>query len=79
MNQSDLAKFHGVSRKTITVRRAHGWLIMAGDDIDVEDAKRQQRALSKNCYPPGKKAAGNKQGNKTGNSSSGNKSGNKKL
>ncbi|WP_416777851.1 hypothetical protein ACNFJN_06455 [Xenorhabdus budapestensis] len=36
MNQSEFAKLHGVSRKTVTQWKARGWLVMAGDDINVE-------------------------------------------
>ncbi|PHM22659.1 hypothetical protein [Xenorhabdus budapestensis] len=36
MNQSDFAKLHGVSRKTITVWKSRGWLVMEGDEIDVD-------------------------------------------
>ena len=35
MNQSDFARLHGVSRKTVTMWNSRGWLIMSGDDIDV--------------------------------------------
>ncbi|ARZ01757.1 hypothetical protein [Yersinia ruckeri] len=40
MNQSDFAKLHDVSRKTVTTWKARGWLVLAGDDIDVEASKR---------------------------------------
>ncbi|MEX5790123.1 hypothetical protein AB6H32_00380 [Providencia hangzhouensis] len=36
MNQSDFAKLHGVSRKTITMWKSRGWLVMNGDEIDVD-------------------------------------------
>lgn len=36
MNQSDFAKLHGVSRKTITAWKARGWLVFDGDEIDVD-------------------------------------------
>ncbi|QNO00895.1 small subunit terminase DNA packaging protein [Serratia phage vB_SspM_BZS1] len=77
MNQSDFAKLHGVSRKTVTSWKARGWLVLAGDDIDVEASNANIERFRKTVTRPGKKVAGNKQGNKTGNRSSGNKSGNK--
>ncbi|MFS7187962.1 RNA polymerase subunit sigma-70 [Serratia proteamaculans] len=77
MNQSDFAKLHGVSRKTVTSWKARGWLVLAGDDIDVEASNANIERFRKTVTRPEKKAAGNKQGNKTGNRSAGNKSGNK--
>ncbi|MGO4743069.1 RNA polymerase subunit sigma-70 [Serratia quinivorans] len=77
MNQSDFAKLHGVSRKTVTSWKARGWLVLAGDDIDVEASNANIARFRKTVTRPEKKAAGNKQGNRTGNRSSGNKSGNK--
>lgn len=77
MNQSDFAKLHGVSRKTVTSWKARGWLVLAGDDIDVEVSNANIERFRKTVTRPEKNAAGNKQGNKTGNRSSGNKSGNK--
>ncbi|MBH3002301.1 RNA polymerase subunit sigma-70 [Serratia marcescens] len=77
MNQSDFAKLHGVSRKTVTTWKARGWLVLAGDDIDVEASNANIERFRKTVTRPEKKPAGNKQGNKTGNRSSGNKLGNK--
>ncbi|WP_269935823.1 RNA polymerase subunit sigma-70 [Serratia liquefaciens] len=77
MNQSDFAKLHGVSRKTVTSWKARGWLVLAGDDIDVEASNANIERFRKTVTRPEKKVAGNKQGNKTGNRSSGNKLGNK--
>lgn len=77
MNQSDFAKLHGVSRKTVTSWKARGWLVLAGDDIDVEASNANIERFRKTVTRPEKKPAGNKQGNKTGNRSAGNKSGNK--
>lgn len=82
MNQSDFAKLHSVSRKTVTTWKARGWLVLDGDDIDVDASNANIERFRKTVTQPAKKAAGNtqgnKQGNKTGNRSSGNKSGNKK-
>jgi hypothetical protein len=41
MNQSDFAKLHNVSRKTVTMWKSRGWLIMSGDDIDVAASNAQ--------------------------------------
>lgn len=35
MNQSAFAELHGVSRKTVTKWKERGWLVFAGDEIDV--------------------------------------------
>ncbi|PTA73124.1 RNA polymerase subunit sigma-70, partial [Serratia sp. Nf2] len=57
--------------------KARGWLVLAGDDIDVEASNANIERFRKTVTRPEKKPAGNKQSNKTGNRSSGNKSGNK--
>jgi hypothetical protein len=36
MNQSEFAALHGVSRKTATKWKERGWLVFAGDEVDVE-------------------------------------------
>ena len=77
MNQSDFAKLHNVSRKTVTAWKARGWLVLAGDDIDVEASNANIERFRKTVTRPEKKAAGNTQGNKQGNSRKGNSSGNK--
>lgn len=79
MNQSDFAKLHGVSRKTITTWKARGWLVLDGDDIDVEASNHNIERYRKTVTRTEKKAEGNKQGNKTGNRSPGNRSGNKTV
>ena len=38
MNQSEFAALHNVSRKTVTKWKERGWLVFAGDDIDVEQS-----------------------------------------
>lgn len=36
MNQSEFAALHDVSRKTVTTWKARGWLVFAGDQVDVD-------------------------------------------
>jgi phage terminase Nu1 subunit (DNA packaging protein) len=36
MNQSEFAALHDVSRKTVTKWKERGWLVFAGDEIDVD-------------------------------------------
>lgn len=74
MNQSDFAKLHGVSRKTVTMWKARGWLMLDGDDIDVDASNANLERYRKTVTQIEKKAIGNKQGNR----SAGNKAGNKK-
>ncbi|MDC9591537.1 RNA polymerase subunit sigma-70 [Xenorhabdus sp. XENO-10] len=75
MNQSEFAKLHGVSRKTVTTWKARGWLVMTDDDIDVEASNALIERYRKTVTRREKKAKGNTQGNNTGNKS-GNKQGN---
>ncbi|HGJ5854960.1 RNA polymerase subunit sigma-70 [Arsenophonus nasoniae] len=35
MNQAEFAKRHGVSRKTVTMWKTRGWLVMDGEEINV--------------------------------------------
>lgn len=80
MNQSDFAKLHGVSRKTVTGWKARGWLVFTGDDIDVEASNRLLERYRKTVTRPSLKLVkndkGNNQGNKQGNRS-GNSQGNR--
>ncbi|WP_112198599.1 RNA polymerase subunit sigma-70 [Rahnella sp. NRRL B-41462] len=81
MNQSDFAKLHGVSRKTVTTWKARGWLVLDGDDIDVKasnaNIERYRKTVTRTEKKNDKSAAGNKQGNRAGNKSKGNNLGNK--
>ncbi|EHD21310.1 MULTISPECIES: hypothetical protein [Brenneria] len=77
MNQSDFAKLHGVSRKTVTAWKARGWLVLDGEEIDVEASNANIERFRKTVTRPVKKPAGNNQGNKSGNKK-GNTRGNKK-
>lgn len=54
MNQSDFAKLHGVSRKTVTMWKSRGWLIMSGDDIDVTASNAQLEKYRKTINRPPK-------------------------
>ncbi|WP_340611982.1 RNA polymerase subunit sigma-70 [Xenorhabdus bharatensis] len=76
MNQSEFAKLHNVSRKTITTWKARGWLVMTDDDIDVEASNANIERYRKTVTRGEKKNKGNTQGNNKGNKS-GNKQGNR--
>ncbi|XHF49433.1 MAG: hypothetical protein PIK35_12295 [Enterobacter roggenkampii] len=52
MNQSDFARLHGVSRKTVTMWKSRGWLIMSGDDIDVNASNAQLEKYRKTISRP---------------------------
>ena len=56
MNQSDFAKLHNVSRKTVTMWKSRGWLIMSGDDIDVAASNAQLEKYRKTVNRPSKNA-----------------------
>lgn len=60
MNQSDFAKLHNVSRKTVTAWKARGWLVLADDDIDVEASNANIERFRKTVTRPEKKVAGNR-------------------
>ncbi|SFO04429.1 RNA polymerase subunit sigma-70 [Xenorhabdus japonica] len=59
MNQSEFAKLHGVSRKTVTTWKARGWLVMTGDDIDVEASNALIERYRKTVTRSEKKTKGN--------------------
>ncbi|MFK3911359.1 RNA polymerase subunit sigma-70 [Enterobacter cancerogenus] len=75
MNQSEFAKLHGVSRKTVTTWKARGWLLLDGDEIDVDASNAMIERYRKTVTPDEKKLAAGSQGNKKGNTA-GNKRGN---
>ncbi|HBO79762.1 hypothetical protein [Cupriavidus sp. UBA2534] len=65
MNQSEFAALHGVSRKTVTKWKERGWLVFAGDEVDVDASN----ALLKKYRRDGADSVtqapkGNTQGNK---------------
>ncbi|MBD2781941.1 RNA polymerase subunit sigma-70 [Xenorhabdus szentirmaii] len=78
MNQSEFAKLHGVSRKTVTTWKARDWLVIDGDEIDVEASNANIERYRKSVTRREKKSKGNTQGNGQGNKS-GNRSGNTPL
>lgn len=67
MNQSDFAKLHGVSRKTVTLWKARGWLVSAKGVVDVDASNAQIERYRKSVIQPKKTGQGNELGNK-GNS-----------
>lgn len=56
MNQSDFAKLHGVSRKTITAWKSRGWLVMNGDEIDVDASNANIERYRKSSSGPDAKS-----------------------
>jgi phage terminase Nu1 subunit (DNA packaging protein) len=65
MKQSEFAALHGVSRKTVTKWKERGWLVFAGDEVDVDASN----ALLKKYRRDGaqsvtQSAEGNSQGNR---------------
>ncbi|MDT7007344.1 hypothetical protein [Klebsiella variicola] len=57
MNQSDFAKLHNVSRKTVTMWKSRGWLMMSGNDIDVAASNAQLEKYRKTVNHPSKNDA----------------------
>ena len=55
MNQADFAKLHNVSRKTVTTWKARGWLVMEGDEVNVEASNANIEQHRKTVTPPQKK------------------------
>lgn len=68
MKQSEFAVLHGVSRKTVTVWKSRGWLVFAGDEINVDASNalldKYRRDASKSVTQPVTQSEGNSQGNK---------------
>jgi len=65
MNQTEFAAFHNVSRKTVTKWKERGWVVLSGDDVDVEVSneklkKYRVKRVTQSVTQP----KGNKQGNK---------------
>lgn len=51
MNQSAFAELHSVSRKTVTKWKERGWLVFAGDEIDVEASNANLRRYRRDGAP----------------------------
>ncbi|MBK5145989.1 RNA polymerase subunit sigma-70 [Budviciaceae bacterium BWR-B9] len=73
MNQSEFAKLHGVSRKTVTTWKARGWLVLDGDEINIEASNANIDRYRKTVIREDKKKSGNNSGNTTKGNSVGNK------
>lgn len=55
MNQAEFAKLHGVSRKTVTTWKARGWLVLEGDEVNVEASNANIEMHRKAVTQPEKK------------------------
>ncbi|WP_240775877.1 hypothetical protein [Nissabacter sp. SGAir0207] len=55
MNQAEFAKLHNVSRKTVTMWKARGWLVMDGEEVNVEASNASIELHRKVVTPPEKK------------------------
>ncbi|MDY7558972.1 MULTISPECIES: hypothetical protein [unclassified Pseudomonas] len=64
MNQSDFAKLHNVSRKTVTSWKARGWVVSARGVIDVDASNAQLERYRKSVTQPEKSYLGNGLGNR---------------
>ncbi|WP_434663487.1 hypothetical protein P5W99_24465 [Paraburkholderia sp. A3BS-1L] len=51
MNQSEFAALHGVSRKTVTKWKERGWLVFAGDEVDVEASNKLLKRYRRDGVP----------------------------
>ncbi|GAB7525336.1 hypothetical protein [Paraburkholderia sp. 2C] len=65
MKQSEFAALHGVSRKTVTKWKERGWLVFAGDEVDVDASNAQLKKYRRDGTDAvTQNAQGNSQGNK---------------
>lgn len=65
MNQSEFANLHGVSRKTVTKWKERGWLVFAGDEVDVDESNKLLKRYRRDGVPAVTQAVTSKQkGNK---------------
>lgn len=65
MNQSQFATLHGVSRKTVTKWKERGWLVFAGDEIDVDASNAKLKKYRRDgAESVTQKSQGNNEGNK---------------
>jgi phage terminase Nu1 subunit (DNA packaging protein) len=66
MNQSEFAALHGVSRKTATKWKERGWLVFAGDQVDVEASNANLKKYRRDGVEAVTQAdQGNSEGNKS--------------
>src|SRR3546814_3196108 len=61
VTQADFAKSHGVSRKTATIWKAKGYLVLKGDKVDADASDHRLKDLSLGRFTT--KGQGNSQGN----------------
>ncbi|WP_175786352.1 hypothetical protein [Burkholderia cenocepacia] len=65
MNQSEFAALHKVSRKTVTKWKERGWLVFAGDEVDVDASNALLKRYRRDGAPAVTQTAeGNSKGNK---------------
>ena len=55
MNQAEFARLHNVSRKTVTLWKSRGWLVMNGEEVDVEASNTNIENYRKPVTRPEKK------------------------
>src|SRR3546814_5533537 len=63
VTQADFAKSHGVSRKTATIWKAKGYLVLKGDKVDADASDHRLKDLSLGRFTT--KGQGNSQGNRS--------------
>ncbi|HHT8903050.1 TPA: hypothetical protein ACT5CR_006037 [Burkholderia cenocepacia] len=51
MNQSEFAALHCVSRKTVTKWKERGWLVFAGDEVNVEESNKLLKRYRRDGAP----------------------------
>ncbi|WP_175829707.1 hypothetical protein [Burkholderia cepacia] len=65
MKQSEFAALHSVSRKTVTKWKERGWLVFAGDEVDVDASNALLKKYRRDgAQPVTQTPEGNSQGNK---------------
>src|SRR5260363_10697 len=53
VNQAAFAALHGVSRKTVTAWKARGWLVLQGDQVDVDASNARLKKYRREGLPVG--------------------------
>src|SRR5260363_174788 len=51
VNQAAFAALHGVSRKTVTAWKARGWLVLQGDQVDVDASNARLKKYRREGLP----------------------------